>query len=204
MADGTGGDVVQSVLQLQESSSYGSGNCANCMLMNEKYQEAIVELKSLRVITNMLHEEIKTLRNQKEDNKACREGTFNQHKDKKANGVQCSRVVSAQVTCDRKKGQKPNNFRATRQRILLIGDSHVRNCAKYLQHNLHEEYEVSGFAKPGANMEEIVNTISKDIQTLNKNDVVIVWGGSNDVSKNNTSEAINQLCYIVIFQDGGR
>jgi hypothetical protein len=93
-----------------------------------------------------------------------------------------------------KKGQKPNNLRTRRQRILLIGDSHVRNCAKYLQHNLHEEYEVSGFAKPGANMEEIVNTIHKDIKTLNKKDVVIVWGGSNDVSKNNTSEAINQLC----------
>jgi hypothetical protein len=76
---------------------------------------------------------------------------------------------------------------------LLIGDSHVTNHAKYLQHNLDEDYEVSGFAKPGANMEEIVNTVRKDIQTLNKKDVVIVWGGSNDVSKNNTSEAINQL-----------
>jgi hypothetical protein len=43
-------------------------------------------------------------------------------------------------------------------------------------------------------MEEIVNTVHKDIQTLNKKDVVIVWGGSNDVSKNNTSEAIKQLC----------
>ena len=81
-----------------------------------------------------------------------------------------------------KKCQKPNNLRSRRQRILLIGDSHVRNCAKYLQNNLDEDYEVSGFAKPGANMEEIVNTVRKDIQTLNKKDVVIVWGGSNDVS----------------------
>jgi hypothetical protein len=167
------------------------------MLMNEKYQEAIVELKSLRLITNMLHEEIKTLRNQQEDNKAFREGPFNQRKDKKASGVQCLSVASAQVACDQKKGQKPNKLRTRRQRILLIGDSHVRNCAKYLQHNLHEDHEVSGFAKPGANMEEIVNTISKDIQTLNKKDVVIVWGGSNDVSKNNTSEAINQICKFV-------
>jgi len=43
-------------------------------------------------------------------------------------------------------------------------------------------------------MEEIVNTVRKYIQTLNKKDVVIVSGGSNDVSKNNTKEAINQLC----------
>ena len=35
--------------------------------MNERYQEAFVELKSLRLINNMLHEEIKILRNQQED-----------------------------------------------------------------------------------------------------------------------------------------
>jgi hypothetical protein len=62
--------------------------------------------------------------------------------------------------------------------------------------------EVLGFAKPGANMEEIVNTIRKDIKTLNKKDVVIVWGGSNDVSKNNTSGAINQLCKFVEGKNG--
>jgi len=57
--------------------------------MNEKYQETSVELKSLRLITSMLHEEIKTFRNQQEDNKVCREGPFSQRKDKKASGVQC-------------------------------------------------------------------------------------------------------------------
>jgi hypothetical protein len=95
---------------------------------------------------------------------------------------------------NQKKIQKPNNLRTRRQRISLIGDSHVKNCATYLQHKLGGNYEVSGFAKPGANMVEIVNTVCKDIQTLNKEDMVIVWGGSNDVSKNNTSEAISQLC----------
>jgi hypothetical protein len=59
-----------------------------------------------------------------------------------------------------------NSSGTTRQRIILIGDSHVRNCATDLQHNLGGNYEVSGFAKPGAVMEEIVNTIRDDIQTL--------------------------------------
>jgi hypothetical protein len=80
--------------------------------MNEKYQEASVELKSLRLTTNMLHEEIKTLRNQQEDNKAFRDGPFSQHKDKKASGVQCSSVVSAQVTCDIKQNQSNLNYRS--------------------------------------------------------------------------------------------
>ena len=73
--------------------------------MNEKYQEASTELKHLRLINNMLHEEIKNLRNQQEDNKAFREGSFSRCTKKKASGVQCSSVVSAQVTCDLKKNQ---------------------------------------------------------------------------------------------------
>jgi hypothetical protein len=50
--------------------------------------------------------------------------------------------------------------------MILTGDSLVRNCATDLQHNLGGNYEVSGFAKPGAIMEEIVNTVRGDIQTL--------------------------------------
>ena len=105
MAEVASGDVVQSGIQLQDSSSYINGNCVNCMLMSEKYQEASVELKYLWLINNMLHKEIKTLRNQQEDNKALREGSFSQCKKKKVIIVQCSSVVSAQVTCDLKQNQ---------------------------------------------------------------------------------------------------
>jgi hypothetical protein len=80
------------------------------MLMNEKYQVASVELKSLRLINNMLHEEIKILRNQQEDDKALREESFNPCKKKKAIGVQCS-SMSAQVTCNLKQNQSNLNDR---------------------------------------------------------------------------------------------
>ena len=92
--------VVQSGIQPQDSSSYMNGNCVNCVLMSEKYQEASMELKSLRLINNMLHEEIKILKSQQEDIKALRETTFSLCKQEKAIGVKCSIVVSVQVTCD--------------------------------------------------------------------------------------------------------
>ena len=95
------------------------------------------------------------------------------------------------------KTQGPSKVRKRRPRIVLIGDSHARNCAMDLQHNLGGKYEVLGFAKPGAVMEEIVKTASKDIQTLSDNDVLIVWGGSNDISRNKSKEALNQLCKFV-------
>jgi len=36
-----------------------------------------------------------------------------------------------------------------------------------------------------------------DEKLLHFNDVLIVWGGSNDISRNNTNEAINQLCKFI-------
>jgi len=40
----------------------------------------------------------------------------------------------------------------------MICDSHVRNYATKLQHNLGTNYEVSSFVKPGAGKDTIVNT----------------------------------------------
>jgi hypothetical protein len=83
MAEDANGYVTQSGVLLQHSSSYINENCVNCTLMNGIYQEVFMELKSLRLITNMLHGEIKTLRNQQED-EALREETPSWCKNKKA------------------------------------------------------------------------------------------------------------------------
>jgi hypothetical protein len=42
--------------------------------------------------------------------------------------------------------------------IIIIGDSHARNCASILQDNLSIDYKVSSFVKPGAQMNEITKT----------------------------------------------
>ena len=79
----------------------------------------------------------------------------------------------------------------------MLGDSHARKCAADLQHNLGDDYEVTSFVKPGATMEEIVNTSSESVKSLSNKDVLIVWGGSNDISRNNTKEALYQLCNFI-------
>jgi RNase H-fold protein (predicted Holliday junction resolvase) len=86
-----------------------------------------------------------------------------------------------------------NSSGVRRQRVIVIGDSHVRNCAAELQLNLGDGYEVSGFTKPGAGIEEIVNSVREDIQTMSNKDVVVVWGGANDIEKNNSKVALNHL-----------
>ena len=56
----------------------------------------------------------------------------------------------------------------------MIGDSHVRNSATELQHNLGENYEVSIFIKPGTKMDTIVNTATDEIKKLRSEDIVLI------------------------------
>jgi len=77
-------------------------------------------------------------------------------------------------------------------KIIILGDSHVRGCAQEVQHNLGHNFEVQGIVKPGANTEIIVNTSPKITGTLTKKEVVVVWGGTHDVGRNETKKGLLQ------------
>jgi hypothetical protein len=59
-------------------------------------------------------------------------------------------------------------------KVLITGDSHTKNCAIELRHNLDLRYEVCGFIKPGATTIEIIKTTEEEVSTLKYNDVVIL------------------------------
>jgi hypothetical protein len=56
----------------------------------------------------------------------------------------------------------------------------VRGCARELSSCLGKEFEVNGTMMPGAGLaqEEKLN--------LTPGDAVVIWGGTNDVSRNNS------------------
>jgi hypothetical protein len=54
-------------------------------------------------------------------------------------------------------------------------------------------FEVQGIVKPGSNMEIIVNTANIDIRKLTYKDVVVVWGGTRNVEKNETGKGLHQI-----------
>jgi len=85
-----------------------------------------------------------------------------------------------------------------KNKVLIIGDSHARNCVTRLQDNLSSEYKVSSYIKPGARMSEITKTAREELKSLKCEDLVIVWGGANDIGKNNTKEALKLLLDFVI------
>ena len=79
-----------------------------------------------------------------------------------------------------------------RNKIIILGDSHARGCSQEVKHNLGHSVEVHGIVKPGANT-ETVNTSTKSIGKLTKKDVVVVWGGTRDVGKNETEKGLHQI-----------
>jgi hypothetical protein len=77
--------------------------------------------------------------------------------------------------------------------VVLIGVSHARGCAGMLQHKLKDQYVVTGFAKPGASLENLTNTVKKETSKLPKDDHLIFWGGANNVSRTPTSKSLTQI-----------
>ena len=47
--------------------------------------------------------------------------------------------------------------------------------------------------KPGANSQTIVSTSTKTTGKLTKKDIVVVWGGTRDVGRNETVKGLHQL-----------
>jgi hypothetical protein len=81
--------------------------------------------------------------------------------------------------------------RTNLNKILILGDSHARKCTQIVKYNLNFKVEIQGIVKPGAALKSIVNT--KTVESLTKNDIVILWGGSCDVGKNESTKGLNQL-----------
>lgn len=81
--------------------------------------------------------------------------------------------------------------------VLIIGDSHASNSASLLQDNLNPDYAVSSIVKPGAHMNAITDTAGEIGRSLTGDDVIIIWGGSNDISRNNSKDALKNVCEFV-------
>jgi hypothetical protein len=48
-------------------------------------------------------------------------------------------------------------------------------------------------------MDTLVNASRDEIRKLRSEDVVVIWGGANDKSKNNTKVPLKHVCNFVTF-----
>ena len=64
-----------------------------------------------------------------------------------------------------------------KKKIIIIGDSHARGCAREISNYLGKEVDVSGTVMPGAGLAHIVNLAQEEISNLSPYDAVVIWGG---------------------------
>jgi hypothetical protein len=51
--------------------------------------------------------------------------------------------------------------------------------------------------RPGANIDTLTSSTTEDIKHLTNNDIIVFWGGTNDVSKNNSQDGLKHIVNIV-------
>jgi hypothetical protein len=70
------------------------------------------------------------------------------------------------------------------KKILILGDSHTKVLAEEVQLHLGKDFAVQATVKPGASIQAILHSTNSEVTNLTKQDVCIIWGGTQDVAKN--------------------
>jgi len=94
--------------------------------------------------------------------------------------------------------QKREAMKKKQHKVIIIGDSHARRGAAEVKHLLNNNFEVQGMVKSGSGMELIKETTRAEINKLSRKDVVVVWGGSNDIARNNSKKRIKNMLECVM------
>jgi hypothetical protein len=84
------------------------------------------------------------------------------------------------------------NCRNTRK-IVIVGDSHARGCAANINHILGKTVTATGYVNPGSNLQHLTKIVKTEINNLTKKDVLVIWGGANNIAKNETNKGLIHL-----------
>jgi len=78
---------------------------------------------------------------------------------------------------------KSNSQQNREHKIIITGDSHARGVASNV--------------RPGAKIYRLISSMPEGIKHIMCNDIMVFWGGTNDVSKNNSQDALKHITNFV-------
>ena len=65
--------------------------------------------------------------------------------------------------------------------MKIAGDGQLRGTATGVDQYLNKIFEVCRWINPGANTEELVDTLENDLKCSGKKDVIVINEGANDI-----------------------
>jgi len=74
-----------------------------------------------------------------------------------------------------------------------MGDSRARGCVANLSSSLNETFEVMGTVMPGSSLEHITSLARREMSHLDRNNYVVIWGGTNDISRNESLVGLRHM-----------
>ena len=92
----------------------------------------------------------------------------------------------------------PNDSSKSVSSVSFYADSHGRGCASVLVNRL-DKVCVTGIVKPNATISEVTRNVIQDCSKATKSDFVVIIGGTNDVSRNQSHEVIHTLNVILPY-----
>jgi hypothetical protein len=82
-------------------------------------------------------------------------------------------------------------------KVTGVRGSHARGCVAKMTESRGKTFEVSRFVKLGASLVGISNIAREDISKLTKQDVIVVWEGTNDTWKNASRSSLQHITNFV-------
>jgi hypothetical protein len=88
---------------------------------------------------------------------------------------------------------KSNKPTKAKRKIFIIGDNHACGIASEILLNLDNDFEIQGIVKSVSDLAAIKHTVNRDTSTLTKHDAVVEWGGTRDISRNESQKGLCQI-----------
>lgn len=92
---------------------------------------------------------------------------------------------------------KAKYLKCCKHKILLMGDSHMRGCAAKMIASLDARFDVCGVVKPGSVTGSLMETAKGEVETLTKNDFLIICSGTNDIDRNDSRNAFRNITNFI-------
>ena len=109
------------------------------------------------------------------------------YKPKKLPSITSNLEIRNQTTTSNPASQKITKHLKGNRKIILIGDSHVRECISKLQDKLQDPYKVIGYVKHGVGVIIASEMVQKEMSSPTKEDILIFWEQTNDTAFNNST-----------------